>query len=253
MKSVSRRSMLWGGAAAVAGAAGLIDVSRIGSHCGIVPPDSTGFYGLGETLTYAASRLIAPRSSAREFSHARISEKPFANSTYGPIPDDFERHQSEDFRNWTLSVDGMVMHPVKFTVSDLKAMGRSSQITEVACEEGWSYIAEWIGTPMSTVLREVQPLAPVRYLVYWSMRDGLWDSIDMLDAQHPQTLLTWGMNGGELPYGFGGPLRVRLPKQLGYRNLKYVHKIVLTDSMKGIGKGLGSASVEEGYSWWAGI
>jgi DMSO/TMAO reductase YedYZ molybdopterin-dependent catalytic subunit len=251
MKSLSRRSMMWGGLAAAAGVAGLVEAARwaprLGARCGLIPPDSTGFYGPGE------SRLIAPGARAREFSREEISAKPFANATYGPMPEEFTKHEAEGVTNWKLSVDGMVMHPTEFSVSDLKVLGRSSHITEVACEEGWSYIAEWIGTPVAVMMREVQPLAPAKYLVYTSMRDGLWDSMDMVDAGHPQTLLTWGMNDSELPYGFGGPLRMRLPKQLGYRSVKYVHKIVFTDSMKGFGKGLGSANPEYGYSWYAGI
>jgi DMSO/TMAO reductase YedYZ molybdopterin-dependent catalytic subunit len=239
--------------AAAAGVAGVLEAPKLGARCGVVPPDSAGFYGPGEVLTYAASRIVAPRSPAREFAKSMISSKPFANSTYGPVPAEFAKHKSEGFRNWKVSVEGMVMHPMTFSVADLMMMGKSSQVTEVACEEGWSYIAEWIGTPVAAMMREVQPLAPAKYLVYTSMRDGLWDSIDMVDAGHPQTLLTWGMNDGDLPFGFGGPLRMRLPKQLGYRSVKYVYKIVFTDSMKGFGKGMGSANPEYGYSWYAGI
>ncbi|SEG03039.1 DMSO/TMAO reductase YedYZ, molybdopterin-dependent catalytic subunit [Bryocella elongata] len=253
MKSFSRRRMLTAGIAAAAGAAGVIAAPKVVRRFGLAAPDCAGPYGPGEALTYAASRIIAPNAMAREFSRSWISKEPFANSLYGPIPAEFTKHKAEGFANWKIAVGGMVMHPTEFSVPDLKQMGRSSQITEVACEEGWSYIAEWIGTPLALVLQEVQPLAPARYLVYTSMRDGLWDSIDMHDARHPQTLLTWGMNDGDLPFGFGGPLRMRLPKQLGYRNVKYVHKMVFTDSLKGFGKGMGSANPEYGYSWYAGI
>ena len=140
-----------------------------------------------------------------------------------------------------------------FSVADLQALGRRSQITEVVCEEGWSYIAEWIGTPLSAVMREVGVLPKARYLAYFSIDKEWWDSLDRNDAGHPQTLLTWGMNDGDLPVGFGGPLRMRVPRQLGYKNIKYVHRLTATDSMKKYGKGLGSASPEVGYAWFAGI
>jgi DMSO/TMAO reductase YedYZ molybdopterin-dependent catalytic subunit len=253
MKSFSRRKMLLTGAAAAVGVAGVLEAPKLMRRSGLLAPDCAGAYGPGEMLTYAASRLIAPDALAREFPRSWISKAPFANSLDGPIPAEFAKQKTEGCANWKLSVGGMAMHPMTFSVGDLKQMGRSSQITEVACEEGWSYIAEWIGTPLAKVLDEVQPLGPARYLVYTSMRDGWWDSIDLHEARHPQTMLTWGMNDGELPFGFGGPLRMRLPKQLGYRNLKYVHQMVLTDSMKGFGRGLGSENPETGYSWYAGI
>ena len=128
-----------------------------------------------------------------------------------------------------------------------------SQITEVACEEGWSYIAEWIGTPLHEVLSAAGALPQVRYIVYYSIQQGWWESIDMADALHPQTLLTWGMNDGDLPVGFGGPLRMRVPRQLGYKSLKYIVHLTATDSVKRFGKGLGSAEPEGGYAWYAGM
>ena len=114
-----------------------------------------------------------------------------------------------------------------------------SQITEVVCEEGWSYIAEWIGTPLHEVLREAGTLPQVRYIVYNSIESDWWDSVDMADALHPQTLLTWGMNDGDLPVGFGGPLRMRVPRQLGYKSVKYITHLTATDSLKKLWEGSG--------------
>jgi DMSO/TMAO reductase YedYZ molybdopterin-dependent catalytic subunit len=147
----------------------------------------------------------------------------------------------------------MVARPATLSLAELKAMPKRSQITEVVCEEGWSYIAEWIGTPLMDVLNAVGVLPRARYIVYFSMDREWWDSIDMADALHPQTLLSWGMNDGELPVPFGGPLRLRVPKQLGYKSVKYITRLTATDSLKSFGKGLGSAAPEAGYSWYAGI
>jgi DMSO/TMAO reductase YedYZ molybdopterin-dependent catalytic subunit len=121
------------------------------------------------------------------------------------------------------------------------------------CEEGWSYIAEWIGTPLAEVLHEAGILPQARYVVYFTTDSDWWESIDMADALHPQTFVTWGMNGGDLPVAFGGPLRMRVPRQLGYKSLKYMTRLTVTDSLKGFGKGLGSSEPEYGYSWYAGI
>lgn len=252
MTGFSRRRMITTGLAAVAGATGPAVANRITRHYGLIPPDSGGIFGPGETLTYASQRLLTARSLAREFPRKMISSVPFANET-SPLTDNFKRLQSGGFADWRLTVDGTVAHPISFSVADLRALARRSQITEIACEEGWSYIAEWIGTPLADVLREAGVLPQTRYVVYSSDQPDWWESIDMQDALHPQTLIAWGMNDSDLPVSFGGPLRLRLPRQLGYKSVKYVVRITATDSLKRFGKGLGSASPESGYAWYAGI
>jgi len=253
MNPMSRRKLLTAGLATVAGTSGLALAARLARRYGLVPCDHGGIYGPGATLTYAVQRLLTTHSLAREFPRSMISKAPFANEVDPPSAE-FKVHQSSGFRDWRLVVDGMVDHPLSLSVSDLRSMPFRSQITEVVCEEGWSYIAEWIGTPLSEVLQEAGLHPQVRYVVYRSMEKmGWWESIDMADALHPQTFLTWGMNDGDLPVGFGGPLRLRVPRQLGYKSLKYVVRLTATDSMKGFGKGLGSASPEAGYAWYAGI
>jgi DMSO/TMAO reductase YedYZ molybdopterin-dependent catalytic subunit len=252
MSGISRRKLITSGLAAAAGVAGLAAADRIAKKFGLIPPDHGGVYGPGETLTYAAQRLMTRHTLAREFPRGMISTMPFANET-APPSKEFLAHQAVGFADWRLTVDGMVAHPLSLSVADLQAMGRRSQITEVVCEEGWSYIAEWIGTPLSQVLEEAGILPQTRYIAYFSIQKFAWDSIDMADALHPQTLLTWGMNDGDLPVGFGGPLRIRVPRQLGYKSVKFLTQITATDSMKKFGKGMGSSSPEFGYAWYAGI
>ena len=256
MNPLSRRKLITGSiAAGVAGTAGLVAASRIGRRYtlmgGLIAPDCRGPYGAGETLTYAAQRLLGAHSLAREFPRGMISKAPFANAVAPPNAE-FKLHQAQGFANWRLVVEGMVAHPASLSLADLRTLPVHSQITEVACEEGWSYIAEWIGTPLSGVLQEVGVLPQARYVVYKSI-DGVWDSLDMTEAMHPQTLLTMGMNDGDLPVGFGGPLRLRVPRQLGYKSAKFVNRMIVADSLKGFGKGLGSIEPEYGYSWYAGI
>ena len=250
--SLSRRKLITTGLAAAAGVAGLAAADRIARHYGLIPPDGGGIYGPGETLTYATQRLLTRHSMAREFPRSMISAKPFGNEL-APPTEAFKKHQAAGFKDWTLSVDGMVAHPTTFSLADLRSLPAKSQITEVVCEEGWSYVAEWIGTPLYHVLDEVGVAPQARYAVYYSIEKDWWESVDMADATHPQTFLTMGMNNGDLPVRFGGPLRLRVPRQLGYKSVKFITHITVTDSMKKFGKGLGSASPESGYAWYAGI
>jgi len=252
MNELSRRKLIRAGLAITAGASGLAVAGKLAKRYGLVPPDAGGLYGPGETLTYAAQRLLTRHSRAREFSPSYISAKPFANEVE-PFTDDFKRLQQGAFADWRLAVDGLVAHPASFSLAEIKSFPRSSHITMIQCEEGWSYIAEWIGTPLSYILDRVAALPQVRYVIYRSFEPDTWESIDMADALHPQTLVTYGMNGRELPTPFGGPLRMRLARQLGYKNVKYLTRLTLTDNLKPFGKGLGSASPEFGYAWYAGI
>ncbi len=252
MNKISRRKMIKAGLAATAGVAGLGVAARIAQSYGLIPPDDGGIYGLGETLTYASQRLLTKHSLAREFSTSQISKPPFANEIE-PLTKEFKRLQAGGFADWRLTVTGMVARPGAFSLDQLKSYPSRSQITMLQCEEGWSYIAEWVGVPLSHVLDVVGVLPQARYVVYFSFEPDTWDSIDMAEALHPQTFLTYGMNGDELPVGHGGPLRLRVPRQIGYKNVKFITHLTITDSMKKFGKGLGSVSPEYGYSWYAGI
>jgi DMSO/TMAO reductase YedYZ molybdopterin-dependent catalytic subunit len=249
---MNRRTLITTGLAATAGLAGLVTADRIARRYGLVPPDAQGPFALGETLTYASQRLLTRHSMAREFSRAQISPRPFPNEL-APPSDAFKSHQSNGFADWQLAVTGLVDRPAAFSIAQLKSYPPHSQITQLACEEGWSYIAEWTGAPLSRILEAagIQPHA--RYVVYRSIEPDWWDSLDMADALHPQTLLTHGLNGTDLPVPNGGPLRLRVPRQLGYKSVKFIQSLVVTDSLKGFGKGLGSSSPEAGYAWYAGI
>jgi DMSO/TMAO reductase YedYZ molybdopterin-dependent catalytic subunit len=247
MNRITRRGLIVAGL----GASG-VAAAKLGQKYGLVPPDCKGVYGPGETLTYAAQRILGRHAMAREFARSQISNPPFANEV-DPLGDAFAKLQAGGFAEWRLGVDGMVARPGPFTVADIRKLPQRSQITSIQCEEGWSYIAEWTGTPLSEVLAVAGMLPQARYVVYQSFQKEIWESIDMDDAMHPQTLVAYGMNGGELPVKFGGPLRLRVPRQLGYKSVKYITRLTVTDDLKKFGKGLGSVSPEFGYSWYAGI
>ena len=252
MTDLSRRKLIKTGLAATAGVAGLGVAAGIADKYGLIPPDHGGIWGVGETLNYASQRLLNRHSMAREFARSQISERPLPNEM-APPSEAFQKLQAGGFADWRLMIDGMVARPGTFSLDQLKSYPSRSQITQLACEEGWSYVAEWMGVPLSHVLEAVGIQPAAKYVVYFSIQPDWWDSIDMADALHPQTYLAYGMNGGELSVGNGGPLRMRVPRQLGYKSVKFITHLTVTDNLKKFGKGLGSASPEAGYAWYAGI
>lgn len=252
MNRISRRRWLAGGFSAAAGVTGVGVAAALARQHGLMPPDAGLRLGTGAALTYASQRLLTRHSLAREFSRGQISARPFANPTHMK-EEAYRRSQDARFADWELLVEGMVTKPGPIPLAALKRFPARNQITQLVCEEGWSYIAEWTGAPLASVLEAAGARPEARYAVYYSMEPGWWDSVDMADALHPQTLLAYGMNGGDLPPGFGGPLRMRVPRQLGYKNVKFINRLVVTDDLKGFGKGYGSAGPEVGYSWYAGI
>jgi DMSO/TMAO reductase YedYZ molybdopterin-dependent catalytic subunit len=245
MSAFSRRKLITTGLAAAGGASGLAVAVRLADRYGLIPPDHGGIYGAGTTLTYASQRVLTRHSLAREFPPGQISKAPFAKLR--PFKSEaFDRLRAGGFADWRLDVDGMVARPSSFSLAELRSLPSRSQITQLACEEGWSFIAEWTGVPLSHVLSAVGILPQARYVVYFSLQPKWWQSIDMADALHPQTLLIHGMNGGELSMGHGGPLRLRVPRQLGYKSVKFITRLTITDSLNQFDKG-GS------YAWYAGI
>jgi DMSO/TMAO reductase YedYZ molybdopterin-dependent catalytic subunit len=248
-KLITRRKLITGGLTLSAAAASAV----LGNRFGLVPPDYDGIFGVGETVTFAVHRLLlSGQPLAREFRRDQISTHfPAINTT---LPEDpFYREQmAAGFREWTLPIDGLVTRPGEFTLAQLKSFPSRTQITQHICEQGWSAIAEWTGVPLSTVLQSAGIRSEARYVVFFTT-DDWWDSLDMADALHPQTLLTYGMNGRDLPVPHGAPVRLRVERQLGYKNLKYLSQITVTDSVKDISKGKGAIGAEFGYAWYAGI
>jgi DMSO/TMAO reductase YedYZ molybdopterin-dependent catalytic subunit len=246
---MTRRRLLAADAAASGSAAGFWAANRRG----LLPPDHSGLFGIGETITYAAQRaLLASQPLAREFRRDQISANFPAINTTLPGDDLYRQDMRTGFRDWKLPIDGLVARPSEYSLADLKRLPSRSQITEHVCEQGWSAIAEWTGVQLSTVLNAVGIRPQARYIVFYTV-DDWWDSLDMADAWHPQTLLAYGMNGRDLPIPHGAPVRLRVERQLGYKNLKYVSQITVTDTVKDIGKGQGAVGAENGYSWYAGI
>ena len=251
-RDISRRKLIRIGLGAVAGVGALGAAVRLADRYGLIPANHRGIYGLSETLTYAGQRLLTKLPSmAREFDRSQISKVIPVNGK-APKTELYQRLMAGTFADWRLTIDGMVARPGSFSLAQLKGFPSRSQITHQACEEGWSFIAEWTGVPLSCVLEHAGIQPGAKYVFFFAF-DDWWDSIDMDDAFHPQTLLAYAMNGPEMPVDHGAPLRLRVARQLGYKSLKYLSKITVTDSAKGIGDGLGSGLPAGGYSWYAGI
>jgi len=248
-RRLTRRALLATVATAVSGTGALLLANRYG----LVPPDHGGIFGAGETITYAAHRLLlAGQPLAREFTRAQISTNFPAINTTLPESAAYRKDMAKDFADWRLTIDGLVARPGELSLSELRAFPTRTQITQHVCEQGWTAIAEWTGVQLSTVLSAVGVLPQAKY-VFFTTVDDWWDSLDMADALHPQTLLTYGMNGGALPVPQGAPVRLRVERQLGYKNLKYLTGMTVTDSTKDWGEGLGAQGAEHGYAWYAGI
>ena len=255
----SRRKLIKAGLGAAAGAAGLATAARLAERYGMLPPDHYGPFGIGQSLTYVSHRLLMPSHAlAREFSRGDISKISLVNGL-PPATDDYRRMVANGFADWTLTVDGMVTRPLTLSLADLKSFPARSHITHQACEEGWSFIAESTGVPLSHILNLAGVLPQAKYIMFFSIPEKgsplgkKWGSLDMEDAWHPQTLLAYGMNGENLPLDHGAPLRVRVPRQLGFKSLKYLTRITATNTVKPYGKGWGSSSPERGFSWYGGI
>lgn len=244
-ETISRRALLAGGAAALGG-------SLLSGCRGILPPSYGTLLGLGDTMTYAAHRLLLPRRAlAPEFDRRDITPFPAIN-TVNPEHEAYQRFRAGGFADWRLPVTGLVDRPLSLGLDDLKAFTPRTQVTQHHCERGWTAIAEWTGAPLGSVLEAAGIRPEARYVV---MRcyDRLWDSYDLIDAFHPQTLLTYGMNGRDLPVPHGGPVRLRVERQLGYKNLKFLASLTVVDRLDTYDNGKGSLAAAFGYSWYAGI
>ncbi len=249
---ITRRRLIITGITTVASVSGLGVAAALMDRYGLIPPDHGGIFGVGETLTYAAQRvLMSHHALAREFNRSEISRVAPVNGK-PPETDLYQRLLAGRFADWRLKVDGLVARPTTFSLEELKRFPSQTNITHQACEEGWSFIAEWTGVRLSYVLNLVGVSTKAKYVVFFPFDDA-FDSVDMADAWHPQTMLAYGMNGRELPTEHGAPLRVRVPRQLGQKSKKYISHILITDTVKNIGKGWGAIDPEQGFSWYVGM
>ncbi len=222
----------------------------------------------GQDWTRASQRfLLGGGAMAREFKPSDLSPVFKANGTLQPGGDDYARHVDEGFANWKLDIAGLVARPMSLSVAEVRALPSRTQITRHDCVEGWSAIGQWTGAPLGLLLKAAGPLPAAKYAVFWCA-DNLegepakggeqapgqyYESVALVDAFHPQTLIAYALNGKPLDIAHGAPLRLRVERQLGYKQAKYIQKITLVDSLHGINGGKGGYWEDRGYEWYAGI
>jgi len=216
-----------------------------------------------EKLTMGSQRLLLGRQSlAREYGLADLSPVFRANGTQAPESEEYNRLREDGFADWRLRVDGLVQQPLNLSLSDLKRLPSRTQITRHDCVEGWSAIGQWQGVPLGRIL-DIAWLKPgARYVVFHcadeleTTFDGsgrYYESIDLLDAYHPQTILAYAMNGDDLPVAHGAPLRLRVERQLGYKQAKYLMRLEVVSAFDTLWGGRGGYWEDRGYEWYAGI
>lgn len=217
---------------------------------------------MGEGLTRRAQRLLIPRDAlAPTYSRAEISPDFRANGSVDPAAADYVAMKTGGFADYRLVIDGLVERPLALSLAELRARPAQTQITKHDCVEGWTSIGEWTGVRLETLLDEAGLKPEARYIVFHcfdaldQQEDGVryYESIDLVDARHPQTLLAYDMNQQTLTVPHGAPLRLRVERQLGYKHAKYIRRIEAVESYAAIGEGRGGYWPDRGYEWYAGI
>jgi DMSO/TMAO reductase YedYZ molybdopterin-dependent catalytic subunit len=221
-------------------------------------PAVDGLLRSADGLTLAAQRLVSARDAlAPEFAASDLSPVFRANGNVMPRSPEWQRHAAEGFANWRLRVGGLVERPLSLSLADLRALRPRSQITRHDCVEGWSAIGGWSGPPLGPILRFARLREQARYIVFHCADDfagaPYYESVDLIDAFHPQTILALDLNGAPLPVPNGAPVRVRIERQLGYKHAKYLTGIEARASLGGLYGGKGGFWEDRGYEWYGGI
>ncbi len=212
----------------------------------------------GEWLSYRSQRLLGSESLAREFDPSQMSPEFRTNGSVSGGSPAYKALLQNGFADWSLPVTGLVNRPLTLTLADLRARPARTQITRHDCVEGWSAIGKWTGAPLGAILKDAGVMPAARYVVF-QCYDTLgfspyYESIDLVDAFHPQTLLAYDMNDAPLTEGHGAPVRLRVERQLGYKQAKFIKAIDVVDNLAGIGMGKGGYWEDQGdYDWYAGI
>ena len=254
------RRHLLRGAVAAAGAAMLTGCDRLSNNASFVETLKSA-----QTLSHAAGKLVAPKSAlAQEFDPKDVAPVFRGNGTLDPRDPDYVALRKDGFAGYALTVGGLVEKPLSLSLEQLRAMPSRTQITRHDCVEGWSCIGKWKGTPLAAVLELARPTAEARFVVFrcfdsmeGASLDGrdtrYYESIDLDEARHAQTILAYDLNDKPLPVINGAPIRCRVERQLGYKQAKYVKAIELVSSFGSIRGGKGGYWEDEGYEWYGGI
>jgi DMSO/TMAO reductase YedYZ molybdopterin-dependent catalytic subunit len=258
-KGRDRRHLLRG-AVAAAGAAVLSGCDRLSNNASFVATLQSA-----EKLSHAAGRIVAPKGAmAQEFNQKDVAPVFRGNGTLSPRDADYQALRNDGFAAYRLTIGGLVENPIALSLEQLRALPSRTQITRHDCVEGWSCIGKWKGVPLGALLDRARPMAQARFVVFRCFdsmegqtldgRDSrYYESIDLDEAHHAQTILAYDLNDKPLPVINGAPIRCRVERQLGYKQAKYVKAIELVESFAAIRGGKGGYWEDEGYEWYGGI
>ena len=212
-----------------------------------------GLMGVADILTMASQRLLmSEQQLVQEHSVSEITQELPVWNQSNPEDEEYQRLRAGGYREWRLPVTGMVNQPVSLSLDELKRIPRRTQTTMHICEQGWSAIAQWTGAPLLSVLEAAGGVKNgARYIVI-DAYGGWYEGYDMFDVVHPQTILAYGMNGKDLPLGNGAPVRLRVERHCGYKQIKFIKSIQVVSSMEGFGRGTGGLNSDYGFHWYAG-
>jgi DMSO/TMAO reductase YedYZ molybdopterin-dependent catalytic subunit len=226
-------------------------------------PTSSGVLKSAEGLTRRVQRLAVDRKAlAREYTAADISPDFRPNGSINPQDPAYQAQVANGFADWKLVVDGLVEQPLSLSLAELRQLPARTQITRHDCVEGWSSIGKWTGARLGPLLDRARLKPNARYVVLYcadTLEETLdntgqyYESIDLVDAYHPQTILAYEMNDQPLPVAHGAPLRLRVERQLGYKHAKYVMRLEAVEDFAHISRGKGGFWEDRGYEWYAGI
>ncbi len=211
-----------------------------------------------ESWHKGAHRLLTDRTALAPV-YPRSAISPFfrGNGSTDPQNGDYQASAANDFADWRLEVRGLVDSPLSLTLDNIRRLPQRTQITRHDCVEGWSAIGEWTGPQLSLLLDAAGLREEAKYIVF-RCADNLngedyYESVDLIDAYHPQTIVAHMLNGRPLPIRNGAPLRMRIERQLGYKHAKYLTAVEAVASLDDIGRGGGGYWEDRGYQWYAGI
>jgi DMSO/TMAO reductase YedYZ molybdopterin-dependent catalytic subunit len=250
---VSRRRLLRG-AMALAGSGLLVGCDALSRKPGVVD-----LLGMAEPLNRRVQRFLTGDRLAEEFPASMISPVFRPNGSIDPQTPEYLALKANGFGDYRLRIRGLVERPLEFSLEALRAMPARSQVTRHDCVEGWSVIGGWTGVPLGALLDLARVRPGARYVVFHCFDDlsndgsRYYESIDLIDAWHPQTIAAYAMNGAAIPIANGAPVRMRIERKLGYKQPKYVHTIELVDAYARLGGGKGGYWEDQGYDWYGGI
>jgi DMSO/TMAO reductase YedYZ molybdopterin-dependent catalytic subunit len=208
-----------------------------------------------DTLNHA---LIGTRGMAKEYAEADIDREFRVNGFDPPDSAAYASYVADRFSSYRLILDGMVDRKQVFTLAELRAMPLETQITRHDCVEGWSVIGKFAGPKLSYLLSLAKPQIGARYVVFYCMDHDesgtpYYESLDMHEAAHPQTIMALDLNDAPIDVAHGAPIRLKIPTQLGYKSAKWVYRIEVASTFNHIYMGKGGYWEDNGYNWFAGI